>query len=100
MLSFFCLASSKKNSSLHPPNMYMFLSIFWIFFHFLFLKRGLGLGFKLFFTSFKFYIIVVAFPFCAFVVIVLWLCNGFIFYVFLVGFFTTSIFWYMVLEDL
>jgi len=28
MLSFFCLASSQKNGSLHPPNMYMFLSIF------------------------------------------------------------------------
>jgi hypothetical protein len=100
MLSFFCFASCKKIGSFHPPNRYLFLSIFWIFSHFLFLQRGLGLGFRFSFTSFKFYIIVVLFPFCAFVIIVLWLCNGSTFYVFLVGFFVASSFWYTVLEDL
>ncbi len=98
--SFFCFASCKKKGSLHPPNKYMFLSIFWIFFHFLFLQKRLGLGFRFFFTSFKFYIIVVMFPFCAFVIIVLWFCNGSTFYVFLVGFFVASSFWYIILEDL
>jgi hypothetical protein len=100
MLSFFCFASCKKNGSFHTPNRYLFLSIFWIFSHNLFLQRGLGLGFRFSFMSFKFYIIVVVFMFCAFVIIVLWLCNGFTFYVFLVGFFVASSFWYTVLEDL
>jgi hypothetical protein len=89
---FFCFASCKKKGSLHPPNKYMFLSIVWIFFHFLFLQKRLRLGFRFSFTSFKFYIIVVMFPFCAFVIIVLWFCNGSTFYVFLVNFFVASSF--------